>query len=220
MIRLRDEFVTIDPRVWNADMDCTINIGLGTGSRDRDLSMLMVILREQKETVMGLYQAGATAEAIEMLPKITETQNKITEAAGIKNPEVFWPQFDEESVKKLKQEAAQPKPDPQVELEREKMQMQAQLEQQKLEMNAKAEELKAQGNAVKEQAQMEADLQVKAAERDNELMIANQNAAWEREKFMAELRFKYDELAMKRDTEEKRAEAAKAKQNKPEGEAA
>ena len=30
IIRLRDKFVEMDPRVWNSSMDCTINVGLGT----------------------------------------------------------------------------------------------------------------------------------------------------------------------------------------------
>ena len=32
MVRLTNEFVPIDPRVWNSNMDVTINIALGKGS--------------------------------------------------------------------------------------------------------------------------------------------------------------------------------------------
>ena len=29
MIRLRNEWVPVDPRVWDSNMDCTVNVGLG-----------------------------------------------------------------------------------------------------------------------------------------------------------------------------------------------
>jgi hypothetical protein len=32
MVRLRNEFVPIDPRVWNANMDVSINVALGRGT--------------------------------------------------------------------------------------------------------------------------------------------------------------------------------------------
>ena len=49
-IRLRDEWVEMDPRAWNAKMDATINIGLGTGSRDRDMAMLNQILKHTRRS--------------------------------------------------------------------------------------------------------------------------------------------------------------------------
>ena len=39
-VRLRDEWVEIDPRQWNSEMDCQVNTGLGTGTRERDMAMM------------------------------------------------------------------------------------------------------------------------------------------------------------------------------------
>lgn len=213
IIRLRDEFTEIDPRQWNANMDCTVNVGLGTGSRDRDLAMLSLVLKEQKETLLGLYQAGASDKAIQMLPKIALTQIKMGEAAGIKNAEDFFLEFEDEDVQQLAQQAQEAKSQPPVEVQIEQMKLQAQqaMKAEDVKLDAEKERLKAEGNAVKEQAQLEADLMTGEAERENALIVAQANQAWEREKFAAEMRFKYAELDMKRETEVNRAKAAEAK---------
>jgi hypothetical protein len=52
-IRIRDKWVDMDPRFWNANMDVTVNTGLGTGSRDRDMAMLNNILQLQRELKMA-----------------------------------------------------------------------------------------------------------------------------------------------------------------------
>src|SRR5690606_36014008 len=42
-VRLRDKWVTFDPRTWNADMDATVNTGLGAGTRERDMMAMMQV---------------------------------------------------------------------------------------------------------------------------------------------------------------------------------
>lgn len=216
-IRLRDQFVTMNPKHWNANMDCTINVGLGTGSRDRDLAMLSLVLKEQKETLLGLYQSGATAQAIKMLPKISLTQIKMGEAAGIKNADDFFMRFEDEEVQQLAATAEEAKAKPPLEVQIKQMELQhdAMMKDKDVQVEGEKERLKAEGNAMKERAQLEGDLIAKEAERNNELIIAEANNAWEREKFTAEMTFKYHELEMKRETEKARAEAAKAKPKAP-----
>lgn len=224
MIRLRDEFVQIDPRSWNANMDCTVNVGLGTGSRDRDLAMLSLVAQQQKELLAGLYQAGATEKAIEMLPKITMTLVKMGEAAGIKNAEDFFLTFEDQDVMQLMQQSMQAKQQPPLEVQIKQMELQAeqqkaqqdaqlqmQMKEKDVALDAEKERMKAEGNAIKEQAQLEADLMTAEQQRQNELMIGEANRQWEREKFTAEMQFRYDELALKRETEQMKADAAKAK---------
>lgn len=152
-IRIRDKWVEIDPRFWNTSMDVTINVGLGTGSRDRDMAMLNNILMTQNMMATTLGQAGFVGEALEMLPKIIKTATKLAESSGIRNPDEYYMQIDEAKLQQMQQRAAQPKPDPALELERQKIMLQMQLEQEK-----------AQAAIQKEAAQMQADLQVKLAE--------------------------------------------------------
>jgi hypothetical protein len=163
--------VDIDPRFWNADMDVTINVGLGTGSRDRDLIHLQGILADQMMLTDRFAAAGSMEDAIDMLPKLLRTMTKKAESAGIRNPEDFYPEYEQDKIAQLKEKAAQPKTDPKIELEKAKLQMQMQLEQAKM-----------QGAVEKERAQMLADLEVKKAELEAQMLAEQQKLGFEREK--------------------------------------
>jgi hypothetical protein len=193
--------VQIDPRFWNADMDVTINVGLGTGSRDRDLLHLQGVLATQTGLIDRFMAAGATDDAIDMLPKIVRTMEKMAESAGIRNPEDFYPEYTQEKVANLKQLAKQraQQPDPKVEVEKaklemqemlagQKLQMQAQIEQMKMQAKGIAEQGQAQREVMKERAQMEADIQVEVAKLRSEMAKEAQRIQFEREKLAEEAR--------------------------------
>lgn len=183
-IRLRDEWVDMDPRHWNAAMDCTINVGLGTGSRDRDMQMLNNILQTQTALTIQMAQGGFADKAIQMIPKIVKTAVKLAESAGIKNPDEYYPDIAEEDVQQMIQQASAPKPNPELELEKAKIELQAQLEREK-----------AAAAVQKEQAQMEADLQVKMAELQATSAAEQQKQQFEAAKFDAEKQFEREKLA-------------------------
>src|SRR5215471_12544485 len=46
-VRLRNQWVTVDPRDWKARNDMTINVGLGTGSKAEQLAHLQLIIGAQ-----------------------------------------------------------------------------------------------------------------------------------------------------------------------------
>lgn len=182
-IRLRDKWVEIDPRYWNADMDVTINVGLGTGSRDRDLAMLQGIFGQQNMMLDRYGQIGMTSEAIDMLQRMTETCGKIAESAGIKTPEMFFPEIDPQSYQKAKAQAeqAKSKPDPKMQVEQMKLQMQQQ------------------GDAARfqfDQAKLQAEQEAAAARTAQEFQF-------KREQLQAEIELKrqqlIDELNLKRE---------------------
>lgn len=180
-IRLRgDEFVTIDPRHWNADMDVTINVGLGTGSRDRDMMMLQQVLANQLGLADRFMGAGAVEQAIDMLPKIINTMTKIAESAGLRDPDSYYPEDADEIVAKLKAAAAQPpQPPPELLIEQMKGENARALKEVDAQVAMQAAQLKAEGDVVKNQAELEADLQTKEADRQNALLI--EQAKTERE---------------------------------------
>lgn len=224
VIRLRNDYVEIDPRVWNANMDCSINIGLGSGSRDRDMAMLNVILGAQRELTMQLAGGGFSTEAVAMIPKITETLHDLAESAGIKSPERYFPEFPEDKIKAMIEQASKPRPDPALALEQAKGEVAKELKQVDAQVTMREAEIKAQGDIVKNQAELEADMATREAERQNAMMIKAQEIQWEREKFSEEMRFKYAELEQRTLMERERNEAAerqareaarqKAQQNK------
>lgn len=197
-IRLRDEWVEMDPRSWNANMDVTINIGLGTGSRDRDMAMLNQILNVQIAMTDRLAQSGFSAQALEMVPKINETAMKLAESAGIKNPEQFYLDIKPEMLEQMKQEAAN-RPDPEMQKEQLKAQTQLQLGQQQAQLDAQADQRKAQIETV----QMQADIEAQNQKTQAEMAQAEQKFAFDKEmallEFQLQRELKMAELEIKRE---------------------
>ena len=54
MVRLRDEWVPVDPRVWDSTMDCSVNVGLGSGATDERLMVLNQVAARQQEAMEKL----------------------------------------------------------------------------------------------------------------------------------------------------------------------
>lgn len=164
-IRLRDTWVEMDPRAWNANMDVTINIGLGTGSRDRDMAMLNTILNGQMGVTDRLAEGGFMQQALEMLPKINMTLTKLAESAGIKNPDQFYLDIKPEMLEQMKQEAGQ-RVDPKLQIEQMKTQAQLQIQASEHQSNA----IKAQAEIQKAQADAQVKIiQANAAAREAEM---------------------------------------------------
>ena len=186
-VRLRDEWVSFDPRDWQADMDCSVNTGLGAGTRERDLMVMQQVLGLQREIIAGF---GADNPFVKP-DNLYATLAKLVESAGLKTPGTYFTEPDPEEVQ-ARLEAAKNKPDP----EQMKMQAQMQLEQAKM-----------QASRDKEKAQMEADLMVKKAEieantrAEAERMQADaakqdRQIAWDREKFMMTQRLELTKLGL------------------------
>lgn len=197
-IRLRDTWVEMDPRSWNANMDATINIGLGTGSRDRDMAMLNTILNVQMAMTDRLAQGGFAAQALEMVPKINMTAIKLAESAGIKNPDQFYLDIKPEMLEQMKQEAAN-RPDPEMQKEQVKAQTQLQLGQQQAKLDAQADQRKAQIEAV----QMQADIEANRQKIESDAILAREKAAIEER--LAVLQFHMDNERDQREHEYKMA---------------
>ena len=108
-IRLRNEWVDMDPRPWNAEMDVTINVGIGYGNKAQEAMMLDGILLKQEKIIM--YQ-GSPFGPIVGPEEILNTLEKQTEAMGYRSAEPFYKRPTAEQIEELKQQAAQAKPDP------------------------------------------------------------------------------------------------------------
>lgn len=197
-IRLRDEWVEMDPRSWNANMDATINIGLGTGSRDRDMAMLNTILSVQIAMTDRLAGGGFSQQALEMLPKINMTAIKLAESAGIKNPDQFYLDIKPETLQAMQQEAAN-RPNPEMQKEQLKAQTQLTLGQQQAQLDQQADERKAQIEAV----QMQADIEAQNQKTNAEMLQAQQKFEFDKEmallEFQLQRELKMAELELKRE---------------------
>jgi hypothetical protein len=85
MTRLNNQFVPIDPRSWNADMDVSSNIALGKGTDTERIAALSQIAGKQEELMKLLGPVNALVS-----PKqYSHTLAKIVELSGFKDPSMF-----------------------------------------------------------------------------------------------------------------------------------
>jgi hypothetical protein len=172
IIRLRDAFVEMDPRHWNASMDVTVNVGLGTGSRDRDMSMLQGVMNSQLMIADRLQGVGFDREALEIFSRVRRTLIKMAEASGLRNPDQFYPELTTDHVEKMGEQADQKRSQPSEAI---------QIERMKIETAKQTEAMKAEGNKVKEQAQLSADMVTKGEDRKTEMMVEQERSQIKRE---------------------------------------
>ena len=89
MVRLRNQFVQIDPRAWDAAMDCSINIGMGNGDTNERVAALMQISAKQQEV---LTQLGVVNPLVTPA-QYSSTLRKIVELNGFRDPSQFFNQI-------------------------------------------------------------------------------------------------------------------------------
>jgi len=155
MVRLTNEFVPIDPRGWDASMDCIATVALGKGSDTERMMMLKQLGEMQKEALATLGPINPLTD----LSKLYNTLAEMTSLAGFKDTSRFWndpanfqpppPQPKEPDVNEQLVQAQILQIEADVQTKREEM-------QRKREESVRDEELK--------RDEMEIDVYMKAAE--------------------------------------------------------
>ncbi len=84
IIRLRNQFVPMNPRDWHDKYNATVQVGLGTGSQDQRLEVLGRVLAVQEKLI------GAGGMGIVDPQKIYNTLEKYLENAGYKDASQFF----------------------------------------------------------------------------------------------------------------------------------
>ena len=51
IVKLRGEFISMNPREWTDHYDCTVQVGLGTGNQDQRLQVLQQVLNVQEKMI-------------------------------------------------------------------------------------------------------------------------------------------------------------------------
>ena len=86
MVRLRNEWVQIDPRVWDASMDVNVNIGLGNGDVNAKLQALTMISGKQEQ----IMQQFGLANPVVTPAMYIRTIQKIVEMSGVKDASSYF----------------------------------------------------------------------------------------------------------------------------------
>jgi len=86
IVRMRNEFVTIDPSHWETSMDASINIGLGNGDTNERLQGLMMIMAKQEQILkdLGVQNPLVTPQ------QFSNTLRKIVELSGFKDASSYF----------------------------------------------------------------------------------------------------------------------------------
>ena len=86
MVRLRNKWVQVDPRIWDSEMDVSINIALGMGTNEERVAQLTSIADRQSMLLekYGMENPFVTTK------QHAETLKKIVEISGFKDTTMFW----------------------------------------------------------------------------------------------------------------------------------
>ena len=87
-VRLRNEWVEIDPSPWSPEMDVTIETGQGSGDKSQLVGVLQGILAVQKEAI-------AAKAPVATWKNIFNTLSQIVKAAGLKSVDKYFTNPDE-----------------------------------------------------------------------------------------------------------------------------
>ena len=89
MVRLRNTFVPIDPRSWDAKMDVIVNVGVGDGTIEDRINILNQVAMRQE---MLIKETGVNNPVVS-LPQYTNTLTKMLQLAGIKDSQNYFNQL-------------------------------------------------------------------------------------------------------------------------------
>jgi hypothetical protein len=87
IVRLRNQWVAMNPREWSEQMNVTVTVGLGTGNKDQQLAHLMTVLQIQQQAIEQ--QGGADGPLVK-LANVYNTVKRICENAGLKTAEPYF----------------------------------------------------------------------------------------------------------------------------------
>ena len=129
MARLNNQWVPIDPRYWDSDMDITVDIPLGAGNDMEKMQFLSTIAQKQ-ETML---QQFGPENPIVSLKNYHSTLSRMIELAGFQDPSVFF--GDPAQYQAPPPEPPQPTPEEQyIQIQGQKAQADAQNDAAKLEL--------------------------------------------------------------------------------------
>ena len=86
MVRLRNQFVEMDPRSWDVSMDVVVNVGVGDGTMEERMAVLGNVAAKQEQ----ILQTAGPSNPIVTMSQYTNTLTKMLELAGIKDTQSYF----------------------------------------------------------------------------------------------------------------------------------
>ena len=163
MMRIRGQFVPVNPATWDVEMDMTVNVGLGSAGRDRKAA----VLREALQLQLALIQQAGPTNGLATLTIVRAVLQDILEDSGLYNVERYFQPMEpqrEEVITMLQQQIAQLQQQMQQGPDQSAAFLQA--EQMKVQGRMQETQVKEQGRMQLEQMRLAAQAQRDAAEDD------------------------------------------------------
>lgn len=165
-IRIRNEYVALDPRAWDNEFDIEVTVGLGTGNEDQKTAMLLQVSAKQQEL---LQQLGLN-NPIVSVTQYVNTLKKIAETAGFRDTDQFFNSGPEvEQALAMQAAEGQQGPNP--------VEMEFQVEQQKLQNQLTLQREKIAAELEFEREKFAAEMQLRQQELAAELELRRQKLA-------------------------------------------
>jgi hypothetical protein len=83
-VRLRNQWITVDPREWKTRYDMTVNVGLGTGTRSERLAHVMAVIELQKQALAGGLTNLVNAQ------NLYASAREVTKLVGLVNVDAYF----------------------------------------------------------------------------------------------------------------------------------
>ena len=177
MYRLNNQFVTVDPRYWDADKDMVVNVAISKSS-DEEKSALLAQMAGKQEQIL---QTMGPSNPLVSLQQYSNTLTKIIEMAGFKDAQAFI----NTQVPPMPPQPEQQKPDAAEMLAQAEMQK-AQVQAQKAMIDAETDRMKIIMDDDRDRDKAEANIRLKAAELNAkygaQVNVAEINALMERDR--------------------------------------
>jgi len=175
IIRLRGQFVAIDPRTWANKYDLTVNVGLGNGNRDQQMAMLQMVLAKQEQMIAQFGPANPFVS----FGQYRGALGRMVEAAGFKDSAEFFKPITPEQDQMLSNPPPPQEPPmpPEIQAYMAKTQAEIQGQQAKFQADMQMQQQKMQADLEFERQKAALELQLQRDKAEAELQIMREKEA-------------------------------------------
>lgn len=179
VIRLRNEWVEMEPQHWNISMDVTVKVGLGAGTREQKLGQVQAIKAAQAEAVA--LQGGQAMGPLVTYENLYNTAEALVNSVGFPDVRPFFQEPDPQQIQQMAQQ-----PDP----EMQKAQAEMEMKQQEFQAEMQLKVQEAQAEMQLEREKMNNEIQLMWAKANAEANVQGQKLQLETEKTAADIQLK------------------------------
>jgi hypothetical protein len=108
MLRINGNYVPMDPRVWDTELDATVNVGLGTGREEQKTAALGQTLQVQLQAI----QAYGPANPLAGIQQLRNTLVDILALNGVSNADRYYMPIQPPQAQQPQQGQQPPQGDP------------------------------------------------------------------------------------------------------------